>query len=1435
MKHLFSKIPIYGAGWKPKKPQPPEPPPPARLEPPKLGNYQIFSSHSNAELIDLLCEGPIHGLVNAYGRDVDHADIMQGIYYDDTPIAISTIDSMDEMELFADDFDLSQKLKNLASVLSYNQPSNKSQGYFPNLFATDYTKGASNDIDTLNYNTSVVSISLGEYRTSTYRDPAVLTYTIETATPNFNAGGWSNANFNTPGYILYKYNEQMHLYNNTLYSQWSSALIASSNFQHLVNSQSTNVYEKELIKEKIHIINTIFAQNSNLNSSREHVGPHPWRHRSGPIYSPKVHRMLYIVHASDTFDKNSFKVFKLNNRQENVSCLDDNGNLKTSLFYFNDINPLTAPEVQFYDCMVPEINNNNEYTGRVYGFYAFLINCDVSEYSIGINTFYGGPMDRQGKREGGHPIPLDITKSTVSSKIVNLLSKSNALKFEAKSRSQQGSLVSESSKYNFSNVAFELKKGNFNQTPLSLFNKVYIDTEFNSKLLGPFRPYGQVQRFRERTLMLTTAVVHPTLVGGEPSLEYQYNVEGSLDSARQSHDINFHAGKSTFDEEAIGATHIIENENIESIYVTLRINELKDTLTKQMDIDGSAGAYNGEDSEIDKYHNYRYPEKRANIGSDLPTVVKVRIETGKIKDEKFSNQAFYDFDIYGYIPAPVFIDFGNPNNIQVVDFIRQGNRPNQPFELPTLLGSENPSQVKRYVRVYKVSTETNSVLIRKEVYLSKITEIINTQLSYPYCALIGNKIDARSLSSIPLRSYDCRLKRIKIPQNYHIIKDGYDKRYRNDQKEYQDNPELIYNGDWNGKFKMGWTDNPAWILYDMLTNKRYGLGQYIEESQINVWELYKIGRYCDSVDDNGFFIGVPDGRGGLEPRFSCNILFTQATKIFDAINMVANLFRGSVFFSNSEINFVDDRPKEPIALFTNSNVKDAAFNYISNKKDDIFNIVEVAYLDKNDSFKTKIEYVEDPEDIRNRRPQRTVINTVGVTSKSMARRIGQHAIWQTTKENQGVEFVAGLESLLCRPGDLIIVDDDLKNRKINCGRILDIDINNRQLRLDNPYDENNFNGYIELYTPTGKKTKEELTDLTHLARKRFNSFEVVESFKSEEYSSLTGKYTFSKYIGTQGFYTGQNKNIKTFCYYDEDLVGWVFSTGLAFQKNNIYDKVLSNATRANVNLIKNLYQYNVNNQRPQGKEIIANPLLSTKFVFSYQGISDSSIFDNEITLGGVRQISKYQISSVITNILDGAIVTLNEDNFNLNLLKFIQPGSTYRCQLKNTENQIYKVISIREESQNEYRIVGTKYDTGKWSYIENDTAIEDPQEIFYSETFNQVLQSLPAPHSLYLDVFDEKSSSFSITGSFKVSRGDLFKIKIENKAVNFIYELETDQKSFNITGLNDLGMYDLVVQNVSTNSNSLNSYPSQIQKFIGYQKTDVSDYDRPFIQNFTIT
>jgi hypothetical protein len=343
------------------------------------------------------------------------------------------------------------------------------------------------------------------------------------------------------------------------------------------------------------------------------------------------------------------------------------------------------------------------------------------------------------------------------------------------------------------------------------------------------------------------------------------------------------------------------------------------------------------------------------------------------------------------------------------------------------------SPIRRYVKITKLSYETLSPLISKRISVGTVTEIIPQTFSYPFSAIVGTKIDARSFAQMPSRSFHCKLKKVLVPSNYYPNnpKDESDIRYDVTQVGLH----KIYDGDWDGTFKLMWTDNPAWILMDMLVNKRYGLGNHIAPEQIDIWELYQVARWCDGVNDDGYYYGVPDSYGGVEPRHTFNALIGDKFNVFDMINQIASVFRGHVYYMNSLITFDDDRPKPPIGEFANADVKDGLFNYTNMKKDDEFTVVEVAFVDAKNDYRSSIEYVENADAIRKRGILKKQMNAFGVTSRGQARRIGKHFLHQSSKENLNVSFTTDMKALLYKPGDLITIHDELLNSHKNFGSV----------------------------------------------------------------------------------------------------------------------------------------------------------------------------------------------------------------------------------------------------------------------------------------------------------------------------------------------------------------------------------------------------------------
>jgi hypothetical protein len=394
--------------------------------------------------------------------------------------------------------------------------------------------------------------------------------------------------------------------------------------------------------------------------------------------------------------------------------------------------------------------------------------------------------------------------------------------------------------------------------------------------------------------------------------------------------------------------------------------------------------------------------------------------------------------------------------------------------LPTydeLLETSNESienlkaKFKRYVKVRKLDYETLSTRIERQISCYSIIESVDCKFTYPFSALVQTELDARNFMEIPNRTFNTKLRT-----------DGTDKRFIKNADSYQGDAK-IYDGDWDGSFKFNWTDNPAWILYDLLTSNRYGIGNFIDDTEdINIFNLYKIARYCDAVNNDGYFVGIPDGIGGLEPRYSANILINQSDAAFEIINQITAIFNGNAFWANGVLDFYSDRPAKPAAFFNNGNVFDGHFTYQDVSKSSNFNCVSVQFQDKNDDFKIKTEIVEDEDGIRKDGKLVRELNGRGTTSRGQARRLAKYVLYSNKLEREIVYFKAGLEALMVNVGDIIEISDELKQFKIDGARVLQVNPNDPSIVIENTIDINSIDNEAFIYAPSGQTGKAEMYD-----------------------------------------------------------------------------------------------------------------------------------------------------------------------------------------------------------------------------------------------------------------------------------------------------------------------------------------------------------------------
>lgn len=295
-------------------------------------------------------------------------------------------------------------------------------------------------------------------------------------------------------------------------------------------------------------------------------------------------------------------------------------------------------------------------------------------------------------------------------------------------------------------------------------------------------------------------------------------------------------------------------------------------------------------------------------------------------------------------------------------------------------------------------------------------------------------------------------------------------------KNFQDSNKIYY-GDWDGTFKIAWTDNPAWILYDIITDVNYGLGNFIDYKSIDKWTLYDIGRFCDAVDENGRFKGVQDGRGNLEPRYTCNIIFYNKDEAYKVLQDISAIFKGIVYWNTEGFSFAADMPKDPVLYFSNTNVKDGVFNYSETARNKRYTSVEVVYNDKLDGFKTKIELIEDVDGIRKYGINPFKINAAGCTSRSEARRIGRYVLCSSMFEADTVTFSAGLEGAYIQPGDVFCISDEVRNVAKTFGRVLTIDPFEAQIKIDGEFKDGLASG-IYLQVASGNYSVSDLNQIT---------------------------------------------------------------------------------------------------------------------------------------------------------------------------------------------------------------------------------------------------------------------------------------------------------------------------------------------------------------------
>lgn len=326
------------------------------------------------------------------------------------------------------------------------------------------------------------------------------------------------------------------------------------------------------------------------------------------------------------------------------------------------------------------------------------------------------------------------------------------------------------------------------------------------------------------------------------------------------------------------------------------------------------------------------------------------------------------------------------------------------------------------ITVKRLTADSTSQRLQNGTHWVSYTEIIDTKLSYPNMALIGIKTDSRYNPNFPNVNLLLYGRLVKVPSTY--------------------NPETrtYAPGIWRGDWKEEWTDNPAWIFYDLVTNSLAGLGKRIGEYGLDKFQLYQIAKYCDEL--------VDDGYGGKEPRMVSNLWITEQRDAYNVLSDMASVFRSIAVWNGTQFSAIQDRTSDPVCLYTQSNVVDGKFSRQFAAGKTIFTAVEVEYADERNFYQKAIEYVADDLMIARYGYNVKKITAYGCTSRGQAHRYGKWVLETSRLEQCTITFVVGRQGLLHLPGDIIeIADNDFAGRTLG-GRV--VAINGKKVTLDQP-------------------------------------------------------------------------------------------------------------------------------------------------------------------------------------------------------------------------------------------------------------------------------------------------------------------------------------------------------------------------------------------------
>lgn len=318
------------------------------------------------------------------------------------------------------------------------------------------------------------------------------------------------------------------------------------------------------------------------------------------------------------------------------------------------------------------------------------------------------------------------------------------------------------------------------------------------------------------------------------------------------------------------------------------------------------------------------------------------------------------------------------------------------------------------IRVSRVTPDADGVKVVDAFRVESYAEVIDAKFRYPLTAMLYVEFDSDLFQNqIPTISLKKKWKIIQVPRNYDPI-------------------NRTYSGTWDGVFKWAWSNNPAWVLYDLIMNQRYGLDQRELGIPVDKWSLYEVAQYCDEL--------VPDNRGGMEPRYLMDVIVQSQVEAFQLVRDICSAFRGMTFYNGESLSIIVDKPRDPVYLFTADNVVDGVFVRTFPSEKTMYTSCNVMFDDEENQYEQDVEPVFNPDAAMRFGHNPTSITAIGCTRRTEANRRGRW-ILQTNLSATTVSFSTGMEGMIPSCGDVIYVADPHWQSAFNLvlsGRVMEV-------------------------------------------------------------------------------------------------------------------------------------------------------------------------------------------------------------------------------------------------------------------------------------------------------------------------------------------------------------------------------------------------------------